>query len=197
MTIPTVNFANKPFYTIAGSSPVMGVEGPLYKYSIYVQKGLGITRSYAQQKIDMTLGDKRGWTRGYVRFQRVEHGAGGTSILIADPGIVDRLCSPLRTEGKVSCCNGSLIVLNVLRWKEGVEHWTGSIYTYRQMLINHEVGHRIGKSHGHCPGAGQKAPVMQQQTYGLQNCKANPWPLDSELPTAARQLVMQQSEWLE
>jgi hypothetical protein len=186
MTLPTVIFSGQPFYPIEGTTDVMGFHGPLFTYSIYVQKGLqakglGVTREYAQRKIDSVLSDKRGWTRGFVRFQRVQKGA-GTFILIAEPETVDRLCYPLQTKGEVSCCNGRYVVFNAVRWKEGVPHWTGSISTYRQMLINHEMGHRIGKSHQNCPGHGKLAPVMQQQTYGLQGCLMNSWPLDSELP---------------
>jgi hypothetical protein len=176
-----VNFMGKPFYQVEGTSPVMGTEGPLFTYTIYVQKGLGFSRSYVQRKIDLTLGDKRGWTRGNVRFQRVPGGT-GTLILLAEPDIVDHFCYPLKTNGEVSCCNGRYVMLNSIRWSKGVPHWTGSIYTYRQMLINHEMGHRIGQSHRRCGGAGSKAPVMQQQTYGLQGCLANAWPLDFELP---------------
>jgi len=174
-------FADMPFRKALGGSPVVGTEGPLYTYTIYVQKGLGIRRPDIVSRVEKTLGDARGWTRGNVRFQRVEDGA-GTFVLVAGPDTVDKLCYPLKTEGKVSCCQGNRVVINSERWKLGVPHWTGTIHTYRQMLINHEIGHRIGKSHGFCQGADQKAPVMQQQTYGLQGCKANSWPLDSELP---------------
>ena len=82
----------------------------------------------------------------------------------------------------MSCCQGRKVVINVLRWKAAVEHWTGSAASYRQMLINHEFGHRIGKGHENCSGQRELAPVMQQQTYGLQGCRANSWPLDHELP---------------
>ena len=73
------------------------------------------------------------------------------------------------------------MVINLDRWRHAVPHWTGTRTEYRQMVINHEFGHRIGKPHRWCPGVGDLAPVMQQQTYSLQGCKANSWPLPSEL----------------
>jgi Protein of unknown function (DUF3152) len=174
-------FAGKQFVRVPGSTPIFGTRGPLFTYTVFVQRGLGLWPKANARRIDAILSDPRGWTRGNVRFRRVENGA-GTSVLIADPNVTDAVCAPLKTEGQVSCCRDSFIVINVNRWKTGVPHWPNKdVYTYRQMLVNHEFGHRIGKGHQNCPSPGRKAPVMQQQTYGLQNCLANSWPLTSEL----------------
>ena len=169
-----------PFKRVLGSSPRAGT-GQLYTYTVYVEAGIDINPEGFAAKVEMILGDKRGWIRGgKVAFKRVSKYA-GTQLVLAKPDTVDKLCYPLQTEGEVSCCNGTKVVVNVERWMKAVPHWPGSVKTYRQMLVNHEMGHRIGNGHRSCPGEGQLAPVMQQQTYGLQGCKANSWPLASEL----------------
>ena len=140
-----------------------------------------MNRKAVARQIDATLADPRGWTRGRVRFQRVIEGA-DTDCLLCSPAVTDNLCAPLKTEGKVSCCNGRRVVINVDRWKNRRPPFPDVRRGYRHMLVNHEFGHRIGNSHRYCQGEGKAAPVMQQQTYGLQGCRANSWPLDYELP---------------
>jgi hypothetical protein len=175
-----------PFLKVlAEGEPKQVGQGKLFTYSIYAERGLEINKLEFGYEVDGILRDKRGWIRGgKVAFQRVNENS-GTQIILARPHTVDKLCAPLNTEGKVSCCQGTHVVVNFERWTKGVPHWfqsnAGTLHTYRQMLINHEMGHRIGHSHAFCPGMGQKAPVMQQQTYGFQGCRRNSWPLDSEL----------------
>ena len=67
-------------------------------------------------------------------------------------------------------------MLNLRRWVLGAAAYGKDVAAYRVYLVNHEVGHGIGHPHEYCGGTGQVAPVMMQQTYGLQGCTAWPWP---------------------
>ena len=164
--------------------PIAGSDGPVFRYCVYIEQEIAVARSNVVRVIEETLADQRGWIRGAVRFQRVAEDA-DTDVYLAAPKTVDRLCVPLETKGEVSCCVGRNVVFNVKRWKQAVPHWrpgtSGRLLSYRQMVINHEFGHRIGNGHRYCPDPGKRAPVMQQQTYGLQGCLANPWPLQEEV----------------
>lgn len=164
-----------------------GGGGRRYNYAVYVERGIKIDRKLFAKDVGEVLGDSRSWKRsGRVSFRQVDNASSAnTRIILASPNLVDRLCAPLNTAGYVSCTQGSSVVLNLNRWRFAVPHFDNRL-EYRRMLVNHEIGHRIGQGHRNCSGSGNKAPVMQQQTYGLQGCKSNPWPLSGELGTVRR-----------
>ena len=133
-----------------------------------------------------TLSDARGWRR--AGFDLLPDDAAPFTIVLAEGDEVDRLCLPYDTYGRYLCQNGPVVALNADRWRAATPKWTGDLAAYRQMLVNHEVGHLLGQHHPHpqCPRAGALAPVMNQQSTELHGCRPNPWPLETEVEWAAR-----------
>jgi hypothetical protein len=165
-------------WTVAPGSTERVGSGTLYRYRVEVEGATGLDATAVAQVVDYALDYPQGWTREPVAFQRVDSGDVNMVVRVAMPDTVDRMCAPMETNGEVSCRNGDDVVLNAARWKDGVTAYAGDLDRYRIVLVNHEVGHRIGH-HGHppCPGQGQPAPVMMQLYYtGLQGCVANIWP---------------------
>lgn len=176
--------AGASYRTVPGDSARVG-SGTTYRFRLLIDRSVKIDRRGVARQIESTLSDPRGWTRsGSVAFRRVDSG-GNTRVILARPREVDRLCHPLPTNRTYSCNVGRDVVLNLRRWRTAVQHWPRSLRSYRRMLVNHEFGHRIGHGHRSCPGSGKKAPVMQQQSIGLQGCRPNSWPKRRELRATA------------
>ena len=136
--------------------------------------------------VEATLSDPRGWSR--AGFHLVRRDDAPYLIVLAEGPEVDQLCLPHDTYGEYSCQRSEVVALNAERWREATPKWTGDLATYRQMLVNHEVGHLLGQPHPRlqCPRPGQPAPLMAQQSTELDGCLPNPWPLDREVAAAAR-----------
>jgi hypothetical protein len=152
--------------------------GRLYRFDVRVEKGLDLDPDTVARALEKTLDDPRSWrSTGKVRFALVPAGENADlHAYVVTPRTTDRLCAPLLTQGEVSCRSGSKVVLNAKRWVSGAKAFGPDDAAYRQYLANHEFGHALGHSHVGCPRHGKPAPVMLQQTKGLQGCKANPWP---------------------
>ncbi len=159
--------------------PKVGQRGArLLRYDVKVEKNLPYDADEIARQIQETLSDPRSWAGGGDwRLELVsDSDRADFTIYLATPGTVDRYCWPLRTFGRLSCQAGSRVMLNGWRWAHGAEAYGKDVSGYRQYLVNHEVGHRLGHGHVGCPGKGKRAPVMMQQTKGVGACRANPWP---------------------
>ncbi|SCK31990.1 Protein of unknown function [Streptomyces sp. WMMB 322] len=161
--------------------------GEVVRYRVDVEKGLPLDDELFAEAVHKTLNDKRSWARGGERsFERVSKGDADFVVTLASSPTTDDWCakSGLDTsEENVSCDSASTdrIMINAYRWAHGSKTFGDDrMLAYRQMLINHEVGHRLGRDHVGCPEDGALAPVMMQQTKSLSTagakCRPNPWP---------------------
>ncbi|MEU1943890.1 DUF3152 domain-containing protein [Streptomyces sp. NPDC020125] len=171
--------ASGEFITAKSSGAVIGKGSDPRRFKVMVEKGTGVDAKRAAAEISAILADKRGWTNdGKHSFQLVADGPSDFEVKIATPDTVDEICGAvgLDTHGEVNCDAGTQIMVNLERWNTGSPEFSGPISGYRALIVNHEVGHRIGHGHETCPGKGKRAPVMMQQIYGLKGCVANEWP---------------------
>ncbi|MEU6217164.1 DUF3152 domain-containing protein [Streptomyces sp. NPDC047022] len=173
------------FSVVPGSAKAPGT-GHKYTYRVDMENGLGLDGELFAEAVQKTLNDDRSWAhKGARTFERVSSGKPDFVITLASPGTTAVWCakSDLDTaEENVSCDSASTerVMINAYRWAQGSTTYGNAMYAYRQMLINHEVGHRLGYGHVSCDKDGELAPVMQQQTKFLDHdgihCLPNPWP---------------------
>lgn len=130
--------------------------------------------------VESTLTDARGWKKAGVNFRKVASG-GKLHVILASGAEIEKYdgCS-----AELSCTVFPEVLINDTRWLNSTTSYTSaglSLTSYRQMVINHEVGHYLGHDHVTACGAGGVAPVMLQQSTGLRGCTGNSWPLNNEL----------------
>jgi hypothetical protein len=184
--------------TLGATAGPAAAEGPERTFTYRVEtRGDVITdvRDFARET-GRILDDARGWTLGgSVAFEQVRRG-GDFAVILASPQAVARaasVCSSL-----YSCRVGDQVLINDRNWRQGTPPWRrdgGDLATYRPMVLNHEVGHRLGFGHQDCSHRGQLAPVMQQQSKGLQGCRANGWPTPTERRAFGRQAGVAVHDW--
>ncbi|NUU23391.1 MAG: DUF3152 domain-containing protein, partial [Streptomycetaceae bacterium] len=178
------------FDIVPGKAGSPGTSGRTYTYRVEVEQGLALDGALFADAVQQTLNDPKSWAHDGKTFVRTDASSADFVIRLASPGTTHRLCGAVgldTSQDNVSCDAAGFpwVVINAWRWAQGSPTFGDEMLAYRQMLINHEVGHRLG--HGHETAAcqaGGLAPVMMQQTKSLNAddgdvCKPNAWPYPS------------------
>ena len=205
---PFTEAGAKTWHVVPGSSPKVG-EGSVktFNYTVEVEDGIDTTaiggdEAFARM-VSETLSNPKSWTHNpqfaFAKIDDVSQGEPDFRVSLTSPMTVREGCGydiPI----EASCYNPAYlenqarVFVNEARWVRGAVPFQGDIGSYRQYLINHEVGHGIGyQRHEPCGENGGLAPVMMQQTFSTNNdddarfdpesvkadgktCRFNPWP---------------------
>ena len=175
---PATPYSGSGAFVTAGLDAPAAAGGRVVRFAVQVEEGVPVDPMDFAAQILATLTDPRGWqgVDGIAFEATSDPGSAAIIVTLATPATTDRLCYPLDTGGWLDCYSNGRAVINSDRWLLGAESWGADLAGYRQMVVNHEVGHAIGHGHLFCPGPGESAPVMQQQTISLQGCAPNAWP---------------------
>jgi Protein of unknown function (DUF3152) len=206
---PFTEAGEKTWRIIPGSTRTVGQgTAKVFKYTVEIENGIdpamhGGDDAFAAM-VDQTLANPKSWMHNpqfaFVRIDKADTGKPDFRISLSSPMTVREGCGyefPLET----SCYNPSYgddsqprVFINEARWVRGAVPFQGDVGSYRQYVINHEVGHAIGYlRHEPCDKQGGLAPVMMQQTFSTSNdgaakfdpewvkpdgktCQFNPWP---------------------
>ncbi len=203
---PFTEAGNKTWHVVPGTTPQVGQgTAKVFRYTVEIEDGLDPTmyggdNAFAQM-VDQTLANPKGWTHNpQFAFIRIDNGKPDFRISLVSPMTVREGCGyEFRLE--TSCYNPvygpdrqARVLINEARWVRGAVPFEGDVGSYRQYVINHEVGHAIGYvRHEPCDKQGGLAPVMMQQTFSTSDddgakfdpefvkpdgktCRFNPWP---------------------
>ncbi|MDT5291025.1 MAG: hypothetical protein QOG79_5978 [Mycobacterium sp.] len=202
---PYTEAGTKTWHIVPGTSPKVG-EGTAkaFTYTVEVEDGIDTTafggdEAFARM-VSETLANPKSWTHNpQFAFTRIDNGQPDFRVSLTSPMTVREGCGydiPIES----SCYNPAYldgqprVFVNEARWERGAVPFQGDVGSYRQYLVNHEVGHAIGyQRHEPCGENGALAPVMMQQTFSISNdddakfdpesvkadgksCRFNPWP---------------------
>jgi hypothetical protein len=133
-------------------------------------------RNVDERQIDfyvmVYLNSPDGWSQDGYTFEPVDKMDARVWIRLSMSKTIVKICG---NNPMLSCAflGGRYMYLCAERWFHGSKKSGLDLENYRQYMVSHEMGHILGKEHAKCPGKGQPAPVMLQQTLGIGKCIPN------------------------
>ena len=171
-------------------APTLSVELPrldayrLHTYSVRTRGAVRADVEVFRASVAATYADRRGWLGAHHRFRPAAPGRDGDfTVVLSRSRYLPAFSSGCSTS--YSCRAGRNVIINETRWRFGSRFFPGTLDEYRDMVVNHETGHWLGFGHAYCSAPDRRAPVMQQQSKGVQGCRVNPWPLPREVSAAS------------
>ena len=175
LSVAVPESATGTLVVVPGSVPAPHPERKVRTVRVEYEEGLDIDGEVFAEFVMAALNDPRGWGGDEsMSFARTD-GTAQIRVVVASPSKVDAMCAPLNTHGDYSCGRYGHAAINHTRWVQATEEFT-DLTQYRQYVVNHEVGHLLGRQHVSCPTAGRLAPIMQQQSIKVAPCLPNAWP---------------------
>ncbi|GAA2619922.1 DUF3152 domain-containing protein [Paractinoplanes durhamensis] len=167
--------------------PVLGTQGKLRRFHVAVEQGSNEDLTAFASSVVSTLGNPQSWIGGgQVRLQMVPGAEKADfTVYLATRDTAGKMClnggTNIRINGVpyTSCRTTGKAIINLDRWRLSAKPYLYAkvpLATYRQYVVNHEVGHELGHRHEGCPKAGGPAPVMVQQTLTTRGCVPYAWP---------------------
>ena len=144
-----------------------------YKFRVSVDDD--VMKKYNPSQIEayvtIYLNDPDGWNSKGYSFEPVSSNE-DVLIRLSSPKTIEESCGLSKN---LSCAElgGKNMYLNAFRWFHGSSKSKLNLEDYRQYMVSHEIGHILGFNHQTCPCVGCKAPIMMQQTLGIQKCIPN------------------------
>ena len=196
---PFTESGERTWRIVPGTTPKVG-EGTakVFTYTVEVENGIdtmsfGGDEGFARM-VTETLGNPKSWTHNpQFAFQRIDATTPDLKpdfrVSLTSPMTVREGCG-YEIEIETSCYNPVYgpdaeprVFINLARWVRGAVPFQGDIGSYRQYLINHEVGHAIGyTTHEPCDRNGGLAPIMMQQTFSTSDNDATRYDPESVKP---------------
>ncbi len=153
-----------------------------------------VDRSEVAALIATILTDSKGWRSHGYEFIQLSHLSG--SAMRKDRNnwnrvfhirvSLDRTISHECGFSGLSCADMSInvIYINLDRWLHGASASGLALLPYRYYLVQHEIGHLLGRHHVACDCDSVTneciRPIMVQATVAKDSCSPNMWPLANE-----------------
>lgn len=181
-------------------SPVEG-DGDVRWVSVAVEDGVEADAAAFKAYVIETLNANRGWGTGHAVQYVPTTGVADYRIVLASPYTAAVLCpdrhltravasvteasatpSPAASEvpdvavdTPWSCDQDGVIVISSYDWTAGFPAYSNDYPGARTYLLNHSIGHLLGKDDVECAGGLAGIMVVQEESLP-EGCEVNPWP---------------------